>query len=254
MYWARDSLIPFFILSVVLHLSFLLVSWFKVIDKGRSAEPVTVSLLPLTEKKNPPATNKPATKPTTRPSRAPAVLAKRSSRALAERTKESRGLPEKEKKGEEPAEDRNRLQEKTIVQRPLPTLKELLPPVASSPSEGSASSEGPIRLDTQEPKYISYFDSIKRAIEIEWQYPEPALRQGLQGKLILEFTVLGNGTLERARLIRSSGFSVLDEEAIRAVRAAAPFHPIPPWIGKARLDIIASFEYHDNRLKYGFAP
>jgi len=182
------------------------------------------------------------------------VLAKRSSRALAERTKESRGLPEKEKKGEEPAEDRNRLQEKTIVQRPLPTLKELLPPVASSPSEGSASSEGPIRLDTQEPKYISYFDSIKRAIEIEWQYPEPALRQGLQGKLILEFTVLGNGTLERARLIRSSGFSVLDEEAIRAVRAAAPFHPIPPWIGKARLDIIASFEYHDNRLKYGFAP
>jgi periplasmic protein TonB len=262
-YWQRDTLIPFFILSLVLHISFLLLSWLKVVHKETGVEPVPVSLLPLTEKKSLPAPDKAARQPPTRSSRAPAVLAKKSSRVLAERTNESRGLPEKEKKREEPAEprnreeppeDRNRPQEKTIVQRPLPTLKELLPPVASSPSEGSASSEGPIRLDTREPKYISYFDSIKRAIEIEWQYPEPALRQGLQGKLLLEFTVLGNGTLERARLLRSSGFPVLDEEAIRAVRAASPFHPIPPWIGKARLDIIASFEYHDNRLKYGFAP
>ncbi len=136
----------------------------------------------------------------------------------------------------------------------MPTLKELLPPIALSPSDGSPNSEGPIRLDTREPKYISYFDSIKRAIEIEWQYPEPALRQGLQGILILEFTVSGSGNLQRTRLMRSSGFPVLDEEAIRAVQAASPFHPIPPWIGKNRLDIIASFEYHDNRLKYGFVP
>ncbi len=58
----------------------------------------------------------------------------------------------------------------------------------------------------------------------------------------------------RTRLIRSSGFSILDEEAIRSVQAAAPFHPIPPVIGKNRLPIIASFEYLDNRLKYSFAP
>jgi outer membrane biosynthesis protein TonB len=44
----------------------------------------------------------------------------------------------------------------------------------------------------------------------------------------------------------------LDEEAMRAVRAAAPFRPIPGHIGKQRLDIIASFEYHDSRLHYDF--
>jgi len=142
-----------------------------------------------------------------------------------------------------------------IVRRPLPTLKEILPPLASPPiGERNRKRDGPIRLDTGEPQYVSYFTSIKRAIEIEWVYPEPALRHGLQGKLILEFTILGDGKLEGMRLIRSSGFPVLDQEAIRAVQAASPFQPIPPWIGKSRLDIIASFEYHDNRVRYGILP
>lgn len=142
-----------------------------------------------------------------------------------------------------------------IVQRQLPTLKELLPPVTWAPPRERARGNGEtVRLDTREPKYISYFASIKRAIEIVWEYPEPALRHGLQGKLVLEFTILGNGQLDRTRLIRSSGFRVLDEEAMRAVRAASPFRPIPPWIGKNRLEIIASFEYLDNRLEYGFTP
>jgi len=143
----------------------------------------------------------------------------------------------------------------TIVQRPLPTLKELLPPVTWAPSrERGSEDEGAVRLDTKEPKYISYFTSIKRAIELVWEYPEPALRQGLQGKLVLEFTILSNGQLEKTRLIRSSGFTMLDQEALRAVQAAAPFHPIPPSIGKTRLEVIASFEYHDNRVRYGIAP
>ncbi len=58
----------------------------------------------------------------------------------------------------------------------------------------------------------------------------------------------------QAQLVRSSGYPILDDEAIRAVQAAAPFHPIPPWIGKERLAISASFEYDDNRLKYSYTP
>lgn len=121
-------------------------------------------------------------------------------------------------------------------------------------AEKTGRKEEAVQLNTREPKYISYFASIKRAIELVWEYPEPALRYGLQGKLVLEFTIVGNGQLESTRLIRSSGFSVLDREAMRAVKAAAPFHPIPPWIGKNRLEVIASFEYLDNRLKYSFTP
>ena len=111
---------------------------------------------------------------------------------------------------------------------------------------------GPIGLDTKDPQYVTYFNSIKRAIEVVWQYPELALRYGLQGRLLLEFSILGNGDIESAKIIRSSGSNLLDEEALRAVKAAAPFGPIPPWLGRNRIDIVASFEYLDNRLNYRF--
>src|SRR5262249_35238258 len=65
-------------------------------------------------------------------------------------------------------------------------------------------------------------------------------------------SILGNGDIESAKIVRSSGSNLLDEEALRAVKAAAPFGPIPPWIGKNRIDIVASFEYLDNRLNYRF--
>jgi protein TonB len=122
----------------------------------------------------------------------------------------------------------------------------------STRKEGADEANGPIRLDTREPRYLPYFETIKRAIERVWEYPETALQSGLEGKLILEFTILENGTMLGPRLIRSSGSLDLDEEAIRAVRAAAPFRPIPPSIGRGRIDILASFEYYDNRLRYNF--
>ena len=75
-----------------------------------------------------------------------------------------------------------------------------------------------------------------------------ALRYGLQGRLSLEFTIGGSGQLEQLRMTRSSGSQVLDEEAPRAIKAAAPFPPIPSWIKPILLSISASMEYHDNRL------
>jgi protein TonB len=140
-----------------------------------------------------------------------------------------------------------------LAARPLPSLKELLPPVRWEAREGDTSDfDGPVHLNTREPRYMSYFETIKRAIERVWEYPEPALQSGLQGKLILEFTILQDGAMVGPRLIRSSGFLELDQEAMRAVRAASPFRPIPTSIGRNRIDILASFEYYDNRLRYHF--
>lgn len=144
---------------------------------------------------------------------------------------------------------------KSIVRSTLPNLEELLPPMDWSDTKKESEVEvGAIHLDSKDPSYISYFSSIKRAIELIWEYPRLALNQGIQGKLMVEFTILGNGNIMEARLIRSSGSSVLDEEALRAVQAATPFHPIPQWIKRRPLTIIASFEYFDNRLRYSFTP
>ena len=256
MTYLGDPLPRFFAASVALHL-LLLISWPKPQVRGPSQVPIQVSLLPTPN--DAPAPDKPTAAPKAapaRPSNAQATIAQKNSPILEERpigpkqSKSQRELRREEPPPRKPVEERF-----AIADRPLPTLKELLPPVNWSASgQGSNRNDGPVRLDTKDPQFITYFGSIKRAIEVVWQYPEMALRKGLQGKLLMEFSILGNGELARARVVRSSGSNLLDEEALRAVRSAAPFSPIPPWIAKEQLDILASFEYYDNRLNYRYVP
>lgn len=138
-----------------------------------------------------------------------------------------------------------------LSSRPLPSLKDLLPSAAwSSQRDYTGDQEGPVSLNTREPRYLTYFETVKRAIEQVWEYPEKALRGGLEGKLILEFTILEDGEVVGPRLLHSSGFLELDQEAMRAVRAASPFKPIPASVGRNRIDVLASFEYSDNRPRY----
>jgi periplasmic protein TonB len=159
--------------------------------------------------------------------------------------------PEKQPRVEKSPPREEPQQQVAAAERQLPSLKELLPPITWSASNQRANgSSGPVNLNTTDPQYVTYFGSIKRSIEVVWQYPDLALKYGLQGRLLLQFAILNNGELERAVVVRSSGSHLLDEEALRAVKAAAPFKPIPPWIGKDRVEIVASFEYLDNRLNY----
>ena len=82
-------------------------------------------------------------------------------------------------------------------------------------------------LNAPEIQYISYFASIKRKIELVWQYPYEAATAGIQGELTLDFVIARSGKVDSIDLIRGSGSKILDDEAIRAIRKAAPFDPIP---------------------------
>lgn len=225
---------------------------------------IPVSVLSAPEPKPPTPAAPRAAKPTavtrmpreapTRPSRAPVIVAQKSSPIIEDRPSGAReNRSEKEPRREKPSPQEPVQEQIATADRQLPTLKQLLPPVTwSSSDRQGGNAEGPVGLNTTDPQYITYFGSIKRSIEIEWQYPEVALKYGLQGKLLLQFAIRNNGELESATVVRSSGSHVLDEEAVRAVKAAAPFRPIPPWINKNRIEIVASFEYLDNRLNYRF--
>ncbi len=255
---SRTSPVPFFLISLGLHLG-LFFSWPNAPEIEKIREPIPVAFLPFADvEKVEPLRGVERQKPAVRPARTKAKAQTQQLARKPDRLEETPSpLPEvKLRRPEEPeARPFPAGKRETIVRQSLPALKELLPPMNWSLSpDGEGIEEGAVRLDSQEPRYVTYLSNIKRAIELAWEYPDRALRHGLQGKLVLEFTILGNGTLMRTRLIRSSGFSILDEEAIRSVQAAAPFHPIPPVIGKNRLPIIASFEYLDNRLKYSFTP
>lgn len=100
-----------------------------------------------------------------------------------------------------------------------------------------------VSLNTTEFKYYSYFAHIKQRIELAWNYPHEAQERRESGRLTIVFTIESGGNVSSVKLIKSSGYEILDEYAINAVRFASPFNPIPASIGTKRLRITANFEY-----------
>jgi protein TonB len=257
----------FFAVSIALHGILLLMAYPLPLRRGSAPELIPVSILPPRERELPPVAQAPKMPPA-RARNLPAVVARKDSPRAQPKADRARSTqrPNSEAMKSEPIEPvaplsspppqpspapREVLPERTIVaERPLPTIKELLPPANWS---SRSSTDAPVNLNTNDPIYVSYFNKVKQLIEAHWEYPELALRYGLQGRLSLEFTIGPHGQLERARVIRSSGSQLLDDEALRAIKAAAPFPPIPPWVKPNPLSILAAMEYHDNRVNYQFA-
>src|SRR5512140_2582063 len=105
-------------------------------------------------------------------------------------------------------------------------------------------------LNAPEVQYISYFASIKRKIELVWQYPYEAATAGIQGELTLDFVIARSGKVDSIELVRSSGSKILDDEAIRSIRKAAPFDPIPAQYKIPSLQIRGRFVYvHGGALR-----
>lgn len=110
-------------------------------------------------------------------------------------------------------------------------------------SQESADDSKPISLDTTETKYVSYFARIKHQIERVWTYPMEAAQRGISGELTLRFQISRDGNLVGIYMVDKSGYEILDLAALKAVRGAAPFYPIPSTIDRDKLTIIANFVY-----------
>ncbi|MCU7920218.1 MAG: energy transducer TonB [Candidatus Thiodiazotropha sp. (ex Epidulcina cf. delphinae)] len=104
-----------------------------------------------------------------------------------------------------------------------------------------------ISASTKEYKYAAYLDAWRRKVERigNLNYPDQAKRSKLYGNLILHVAVKTDGSVERIRVLHSSGHKVLDDAAVRIVRLAAPFSPFPYEIRKETdiLDITRTWQF-----------
>lgn len=112
-----------------------------------------------------------------------------------------------------------------------------------APPPSSEDTQDTISLDTEDKRYVTYAQAIKERIAGQWKYPQEARKKKLEGRLVALFSLNREGALTRMEITRSSGHDVLDREAERAVRSAAPFPPFPPTITVSRLNINVSFDY-----------
>jgi len=87
---------------------------------------------------------------------------------------------------------------------------------------------------TQEYQYAQYIEDWRVKVERigNLNYPEQARRQQLYGKLQLSVSIRADGSLESIEVSKSSGQRILDAAAMRIVRLAAPYAPLPANIVK----------------------
>ena len=96
-----------------------------------------------------------------------------------------------------------------------------------------------ISANTREHTYASYMRAWVAKVERvgNLNYPEQARRMNLAGSLVLSVDVLADGSVDQIRVLRSSGYDILDEAAVRIVRLSAPFAPLSPEI-REEVDIL----------------
>jgi protein TonB len=104
-----------------------------------------------------------------------------------------------------------------------------------------------ISASTKEYKYAAYLDAWRRKVERigNLNYPDQAKRASLYGNLILHVAVRADGSVERIRVLHSSGHKILDDAAVRIVRLSAPYSPFPEEIRKETdiLDITRTWQF-----------
>lgn len=71
------------------------------------------------------------------------------------------------------------------------------------------------------------YEYIKKRVRQYLVYSPQAKRMGIQGMVTVSFTIQQDGRVRDVAVSKSSGYSLLDESALEAVRSAAPFAAPP---------------------------
>ena len=74
---------------------------------------------------------------------------------------------------------------------------------------------------------VTWNKQIMALIERNKRYPEGADRRGQKGMVQVFFSLDRQGRVVESRVVRSSGVTALDEEALALLRRAQPFPPLP---------------------------
>lgn len=149
--------------------------------------------------------------------------------------------------------DARQVQQLTRVEQPkqdLPTAAELMQqsldmPDSSlavprvEPFQSALKRRKFISANTREYEFASYMQAWVAKVERvgNLNYPMEVRRRKLVGNLLMTVGINADGSVERIDVRRSSGLPELDEAAIRIVRLAAPYAPLPDHI-REQVDVL----------------
>jgi periplasmic protein TonB len=110
---------------------------------------------------------------------------------------------------------------------------ERIAPEAPAPSSGVSAAAAA----------ASYRSILASHLQRFKQYPSSARANNEQGSTSLNFTVTRNGRVTSSRLVRSSGFTSLDQETLALIQRAQPLPSFPAEMRDASLNFTVPFSF-----------
>lgn len=148
-----------------------------------------------------------------------------------------------------------------IADRPLANNPESYPPVPASmaavpgakdnetgktkvpaATEGTAVNNSVASREEEIALYLKkHFSYIRDLIQKSLLYPKIAKAKGWEGKVLVSLVVFEDGNIADIKVTESSGFALLDKNALETIKKASPF-PKPPVKAELTLPIVYRLE------------
>jgi protein TonB len=107
--------------------------------------------------------------------------------------------------------------------------------------------------DTRAATLAPYLDSWRRKVERigTINYPTVARTLGVRANPVIEVGIAANGTLDKAVILKTSGYPDLDNAALQILKLATPFDPFPPELAHEYrvLRFVYEYQFVGGRLR-----
>lgn len=119
------------------------------------------------------------------------------------------------------------------------TAPQAAAPSVSSPATAPVAAPRPLSAAT----LASYGQTLSERLGRLQRYPRLAEMRGWQGEVQLHLRIARKGALLDVQIARSSGYDILDRNALQLVQDSAPLPALPDTLGDGELDIVVPIHY-----------
>lgn len=112
--------------------------------------------------------------------------------------------------------------------------------------------EADIPINTRQEKYAPYAQQLVRALEDQWRPGQAnySAHSEDERQALLKLTINKDGSLGGVEILRPSPIKPLNDSAIAAIHAAAPFRPLPKVWGLDRVSFYLTFEVVEDHFVF----
>jgi TonB family protein len=128
---------------------------------------------------------------------------------------------------------------------PVATARPGVDPIRLGKPNAPSTSTGSIAVDASDFPFTYYLRLIQSKIGERWSPPRAAAGGG--ERVVVLFEIQRDGQIREPTVERTSGNSLYDQSALRAVTEASPFPPLPPEFKASSLRVHFGFEFQPGQ-------